>query len=57
MTTDRRAKKVDEALRLVWSSLESHLDLTSKKSYEGKTFHKRCVKGYARIVSLLSDLY
>jgi hypothetical protein len=52
-----RAKIIEEATRLVWSSYESHLEYTHKKSPEGKRFHTRCVKEYSRLLTLLCDLY
>lgn len=58
---DDRAKKVDEAMRLVISSLTSHLPYTygggKLPRSETKSFHKKSVKEYARIIHLLSELY
>lgn len=61
--TNERAKLIEDALRLVWSSLESHLEHThqtkrlNKKSGESLTFHKKCVREYARLIEILSRLY
>lgn len=52
-----RSRKIEEAVRLTWSSLESHLPHCHSTSPEGEDFHKTCVKEYARLIVLLSDLY
>lgn len=52
-----RAKSLERAVRLVYSSLESHLLYTHRPSSEGVRFHIRCVKEYAEILKILSDLY
>lgn len=52
-----RAKKVEEAIRLAWSSLESHLQYTHKRSWEGKSFHQKCTREYSRIIQILTELY
>ena len=64
MNKRKRAKKIDEAIRLAWSSLESHLLWThkplskqSKKEGETHKFHKKCVNEYARSIKILSELY
>lgn len=57
MTKDDRAKKIDTLIRMVWSSLESHLEWTHTDCEEGKDFHKKCIKEYSEIVKLLSELY
>jgi hypothetical protein len=61
MTSDDRAVHVDEAMRLTWASLESHLAWTHRESrgkYAGsKQFHRNTIKGYARLIYLLSKLY
>lgn len=54
---DQRAKKIDRALKLAWDSLQSHLNWTHHISSEGKIFHKKCVKQYAELMKLLSELY
>jgi hypothetical protein len=57
MKSDARAKIIERAIRLAFSSLESHLYWTHKKTTEGKTFHKTAAKEYAEIISILSQLY
>lgn len=57
MKTKDRAKLVEEIIRLAYSSLESHLHYTHRASAEGKTFHRACVKDYARIIKAASLLY
>lgn len=64
LTGQDRAKKIDRAIRLVWSSLESHLEgahrnlkLLEKKNGESNKFHKQCVKEYAEVIKILSELY
>lgn len=52
-----RAKRIDEAIRFTWSSLESHLQYTHEKHHDSAAFHKKCVKEYANTIKLLSDLY
>lgn len=56
-TPDSRAKDIEEAMHLVWGSLQSHLKWCHKNSVEGKAFEKACVQEYAQIVKLLSKLY
>ncbi len=62
MKTNERAKKIEQAIRLIWSSLDSHLAWTYEKGpkvkYFGKkVFHKRAVKEYAEIIKILTELY
>ena len=57
-----RAKVIDEAIRLVYDSLQSHLPYThvgpdSLMPGETTEFHKKCVKEYSRVLELLSKLY
>jgi len=52
-----RAKYVEKIIRLAWSSLESHLEYTYKKTSEGEEFHKQCVKEYIEIIKNASELY
>lgn len=58
---DRRARLVEEAILLVWSSLNSHLPYTYRKysnaKGENKQFHKKCVKEYIRIIEILKEFY
>lgn len=53
----KRAVLVDRAIRLVYSSLESHLYYTHHKNHEGQKFHQQCVKEYAHLIKILSKLY
>lgn len=48
-------KELERAIRLVWTSLESHLPWTYKKSSEGKKFHRKCVKEYAETIKIIAD--
>jgi len=61
MTKDERAKLIDEAIRLTWGSLQSHLEWTKegrRRKIDGSTtFHKKCVKDYSRVMEILSQLY
>lgn len=59
-----KAKKIEEAIRLTWESLESHLpycheeiEKWAKKRGESAKFHKKCVQDYARVIQILSELY
>lgn len=54
---DNRARKVEKAMKLVWGSLESHLDGAYLPTPEGKAFHKQCVREYAELMTLLVALY
>lgn len=61
---DQRAKKINEAIRLVWLSIESHLEPTflpltkqDRERGENKEFHKKCVEEYALLIKLLSELF
>ena len=61
-------KEIIKAIRLTYSSLESHLDsvikdplvgIKSKNAKEqigGKNFHKKCVREYAFIIKVLADV-
>lgn len=51
-----KEKKIERALRLTMSSLESHLKYTHAHSSEGKTFHKKCVREYGEVINILSEL-
>lgn len=52
-----REKKVEEAMRLVWDSLQSHLPYTYGKANTKTTrFHKKCVREYALLLKILSEL-
>jgi hypothetical protein len=54
---DERAKLIERAARLVWSSLESHLTWTHKSSSEGKHFHRRCCAEYGELMHIITKLY
>lgn len=62
MKSSDRAKLCAKAIRLAWSSLESHLDASIKidkkeKMYVGdEKFHKKCVQEYAEIIQILAKL-
>ncbi len=51
--TKIRAKRVEQAIRLTWLSLESHLAYTHQKDPASPQFHKRCVNDYAKTILLL----
>jgi hypothetical protein len=46
-----KEENVENIIRQAWSSLESHLPYTHKKSSEGKKFHKKCVEEYLDIIN------
>lgn len=56
-----RAKDVEKGIRLAWSSLETHLGYTHSRSglirNETHNFHKKCVREYVEIISILTRLY
>lgn len=51
-----REKKIERAIRLTWDSLESHLKYTHVSTSEGYNFHIKCVKEYAEVIKILSEL-
>lgn len=58
--SELRAKEIDKAIRLVWSSLESHLYYTHSGDMirdEDHEFHQKCVQEYSEILLILSKLY
>ena len=63
VTADERAKKVDDIIRIAFDSLKTHLPYTHhvKKTdmayKETVFFHRKCVKEYAKIIQLASELY
>jgi hypothetical protein len=62
MKAKERAKMIERALLLTWSSLESHLRFTHevvdpKDTNETNAFHKKCVREYSEIISILTKLY
>ena len=57
---DEKAKKIERAIRLAWGSMETHLIYAYGKpaKVQGNTaFHKKCVREYAEIINILSQLY
>jgi len=57
-------KLISEAIQLTVDSLVSHLPYThgklqlwAKKNGETHVFHKKCVKDYAKVISILVQLY
>ena len=61
-----RAKKIDWAIRILWESLESHIEgthtlTTTQKRYVkevgSSAFHKKCVDEYATVIKILTELY
>ena len=57
MTSSERAKLIEEAIRLTWDSLESHLVYTYSKDEAGYEFHKQATKEYAKVIEILTQLY
>lgn len=57
MNANQRARLIERAIRLAYDSLQSHLRYTYAKSSEGTAFHKKCVREYAEIISILVKLY
>ncbi len=49
-------KLIGEGLRLIWSSLDSHIDWTDCKSSEGAEHHIQAIKEYARTITILCEL-
>lgn len=57
---DFKAKEIDKAIRLAFESLESHLQYTHGGKMirnENREFHKQCIRDYAYIIKVLSELY
>ena len=63
MKAPTRADEIIKAIKLAWSSLDSHLDYCVKpikdkkfkRIHGGATFHKKCVKEYSIIIKTLAD--
>ena len=62
--SDERAQKIEEAIRTVFDSLQSHLPYTyekpselDKKRHETRQFHKKCVAEYSEVIDILANLY
>lgn len=51
-----KAKKIEQTIKSLYSSLVSHLPYTYLKSPEGKKFHIQCIKDYSRDIKNLADL-
>lgn len=54
-------KKIVRAIRIVWESVDSHLDPAIDKRITGKVigsraFHKKTVKEYMEVLDTLIDL-
>jgi len=57
-------KKIEKCIRMLWSSLESHLPhcygkRTQKQIDEGNTpeFHQLCVQEYAMLIKDIAEMY
>jgi hypothetical protein len=58
LSKKQRAREIEKAIRLAYSSLESHLPYTHKKHVDGSMkFHRECIREYSEIISILSKLY
>lgn len=60
MEKNKKSQEIEKAIRLAWSSLESHLGYTHSgklPSHESREFHQKCVGEYAEIINVLSKLY
>ncbi len=51
------AETIEEMIRIVWGSLESHLMFTHQKNPDGVEFHRQCVKEYAELIVMMTKLY
>lgn len=52
----KQAKKYREAIRLTWSSLDSHINYAHKGKLgkgESRKFHKKCTIEYAKVILAL----
>ena len=63
MDIKEKNHKIERAIKIVWTSLSSHLPYTyvepeayAKKRGETKNFHKNTIKEYAEVISTLCDL-
>ena len=57
----KREKKIGKAIEMVWISLESHL-ITPYYGRKGlfekdNKFHQECVRDYAELIKIISELY
>lgn len=55
MTSKERARIIEEAMKVTIDSLASHLPYTHCGKQQ--QFHRRCVKEYTLLLTLLSKLY
>lgn len=61
MNKAAQRKRLVQAIRLTWGSLESHLDYSTDKVDEmcescgTRKFHAECVKEYAFVIHVLSE--
>ena len=53
--TNKKKLKLIESIRSIWSSLDSHLDLTVKQNKD-KVFHIKTTKEYAQDLKNLCEL-
>lgn len=56
MKKRKEAKQHREAIRLTWSSLDSHLKYCHNAKLgkgESREFHKKCCREYAKIITAL----
>lgn len=57
-TEKQRVQEIEQAIRLAWGSLESHLQYTHSKGLvrnETPRFHKKCCLEYATIIKTLCE--
>lgn len=53
----KRAQIVEQAIRDVWASLETHLQYTHEKHHDSAQFHKKTVQSYAQTIERLTRLF
>lgn len=60
-----KRKKIIEAIRIVWDSLDSHLDDSieptekkkcCQKAVGSPSFHRKCIKEYVTVIATLAGL-
>jgi hypothetical protein len=56
LSPEEHARVVEQAMRLVWSSLESHFSGSHQKTPEGMLFHRKTIKEYVELLALISRL-
>lgn len=59
MKEQERARLIERAIRLTWASAESHLRLVHERRprNESADFHKKAIREYLEILTILSKLY